>query len=73
MRLICAWKTIFPLSLQIAGETKFTSLIVQNLLDNARKYNRRGGTIRISAREADRQVELRVANTGRGIPVEAQP
>jgi signal transduction histidine kinase len=46
---------------------------VQNLLDNARKYNRRDGIIRISAREANKQVELRVANTGRGIPSEAQP
>ena len=62
-----------PPDLTIAGETKFTSLVVQNLLDNARKYNRRGGTIRISAREENHQVELRVANTGRGIPAAAQP
>ena len=46
---------------------------MQNLLDNARKYNRRGGIIRISAREENKQVELRVANTGRGIPIEEQP
>jgi signal transduction histidine kinase len=62
-----------PDELRIAGETRFTSLVVQNLLDNARKYNRRGGIIRISAHEANKQVELRVANTGRGIPSEAQP
>jgi len=62
-----------PDELPIAGETRFTSLVVQNLLDNARKYNRRDGIIRISAREANKQVELRVANTGRGIPSEAQP
>jgi signal transduction histidine kinase len=62
-----------PDELPIAGETRFTSLVVQNLLDNARKYNRRGGTIQISAHEANKQVELRVANTGRGIPSEAQP
>ncbi|MBA3833561.1 MAG: sensor histidine kinase, partial [Chthoniobacterales bacterium] len=52
---------------------KYTGLIVQNLLDNARKYNRRGGTIRISAQTSGNQVELRVANTGRGISVESQP
>ena len=46
---------------------------MQNLLDNARKYNRRNGTIRILAHRAGREVELRVANTGRGIPAEAQP
>jgi signal transduction histidine kinase len=62
-----------PDELPIAGETRFTSLVVQNLLDNARKYNCRGGTIRISAHQADKQVELCVANTGRGIPSEAQP
>ncbi len=59
--------------LQIAGEIKYTSLVVQNLLDNARKYNRPGGTIRISAHRSDRAVELRVSNTGRGIPFAEQP
>ena len=62
-----------PAELQIAGEIKYTALVVQNLLDNARKYNRRGGTIRIEAGEENGEVELRVANTGRGIPKEAQP
>lgn len=62
-----------PDNLQVTGETKFTSLVVQNLLDNARKYNRPGGVIRISVREAKKQVELLVANTGRGIPVDEQP
>lgn len=66
-------ETDIPANLQVAGEKKYTSLVVQNLLDNARKYNRRGGTIRISARTENKQVELRVANTGRGIPIEAQP
>ena len=59
--------------MQVAGEQKFTTLAVHNLLDNARKYNCPGGIIRISAHEENQQVELRVANTGRGIPSEAQP
>ncbi len=62
-----------PAELQIAGEKKYTALVVQNLLDNARKYNRRDGIIRIRAQEENRRVELHVANTGRGIPKEAQP
>jgi signal transduction histidine kinase len=62
-----------PANLQIAGEKKYTALVVHNLLDNARKYNRCGGIIRISARQENQQVELRVANTGRGIPIDAQP
>src|SRR4029434_397201 len=66
-------ETDIPAALQIVGEIKYTALVVQNLLDNARKYNRRGGTIRIVARRSGKQVELRVANTGRGIPADAQP
>jgi signal transduction histidine kinase len=62
-----------PADLKVAGDPKFTALVLQNLLDNARKYNRPGGTVRINARAAKGQVELRVANTGRGIPLEAQP
>lgn len=62
-----------PSDLKVAGDPKFTALILENLLDNARKYNRQGGTIRVNARAAKGQVEVRVANTGRGIPPEAQP
>jgi signal transduction histidine kinase len=65
-------ETDIPADLQVAGEPKFTALVVQNLLDNARKYNRPGGVIRVRARASRGQVELRVANTGRGIPPEAQ-
>jgi signal transduction histidine kinase len=66
-------ETDIPGALEIVGEIKYTALVVQNLLDNARKYNRRGGTIHIAARRSGKQVELRVANTGRGIPADAQP
>ena len=47
--------------------------MVQNHLANARKNNRREGIIRIRAGEENGRGELRVANTGRGIPPEAQP
>src|SRR6184192_3773587 len=39
----------FPVGLFVAGERQYTSLIVQNLLENARKYNRLGGRIQVSA------------------------
>src|SRR5207253_3422347 len=39
----------FPADLFVAGERQYTSLIVQNLLENARKYNRTGGPIWVSA------------------------
>lgn len=66
-------KTELPNELLVAGERQFTALVLQNLLDNARKYNCPGGTIRLRARVEREQVELRIANTGRGIPEEAQP
>ena len=62
-----------PAGLEIAGETHYTALIVQNLFDNARKYNRADGIIRIRAFQHDDRVELHVLNTGRGIPDAAQP
>jgi len=39
-----AIETDLPPALTIEGEKRYTSLILQNLLENARKYNRPGGT-----------------------------
>jgi signal transduction histidine kinase len=58
----------FPRGLFVAGERRYTSLIVQNLLENARKYNRAGGRIRVSAHGNGRDVVLTIGNTGRTIP-----
>ena len=58
----------FPRGLLVAGEKRYTSLIVQNLLENARKYNRAGGRIRVSAYGASRDVVLTIGNNGRTIP-----
>ena len=66
-------KTEVPSSLYIAGERRYTSLILQNLLENARKYNRRGGRIQVIARTDDGWAYLNVGNTGPAIPVEMQP
>jgi signal transduction histidine kinase len=62
-----------PTELYVAGERRYTSLIVQNLLENARKYNRPGGRIEISARQENSSVVLAVGNTGRPIPSQMQP
>jgi signal transduction histidine kinase len=67
----CAVETDCPPALLIAGEKRYTSLIVQNLLENARKYNRPGGRIRIVARAVEGAVVLTIANTGRPIPRES--
>jgi signal transduction histidine kinase len=62
----------FPPDLRIGGEKRYTAIILQNLLENARKYNRQGGRIRLVARVDDGWVRLAVGNTGRGIPAAAQ-
>src|SRR5437773_10095175 len=58
----------FPRGLFVAGEKRYTSLIVQNVLENARKYNRPGGRIRVRACGNGKDVVLTVGNTGRTIP-----
>ncbi len=58
----------FPQGLFVAGEKRYTSLIVQNLLENARKYNRAGGRIRVEAEANGSKVVLRIGNNGRTIP-----
>ncbi|PYK22670.1 MAG: hypothetical protein DME53_02480 [Verrucomicrobia bacterium] len=58
----------FPGGLFVAGEKRYTSLIVQNLLENARKYNRPGGRIRVGAQGKGNHVVLTIGNTGRTIP-----
>src|SRR5207248_3934047 len=58
----------FPAGLFVAGEKRYTSLIVQNLLENARKYNRSGGRIRVSAHSNGSDVVLTIGNNGRTTP-----
>ena len=62
----------FPTSLMINGEKRYTTLILQNLLENARKYNRPQGRIRIEARVDGPWAILTIGNTGKTIPSAAQ-
>lgn len=57
---------------RVAGEQHYLTLVLQNLLENARKYNRPGGRIHISCREDGTWACLRIGNTGQTIPVAAQ-
>jgi PAS domain S-box-containing protein len=45
--------------------------VMANLLSNARKYSPAGGTVRVSAAEADGQVIVSVADEGLGLPPDA--
>ncbi len=65
-------ETNFPPGLKIAGERTYVALIVQNLLENARKYNVAGGSICVSAHEQGDDIYLCVENTARPIPPAAQ-
>jgi signal transduction histidine kinase len=63
-------ETTFQRPVPILADRFAVSLIVQNLIDNAIKYNRPGGTIRMTLRAANGEVELTIANTGEPIPKE---
>jgi two-component system phosphate regulon sensor histidine kinase PhoR len=46
--------------------------IIYNLCDNAIKYNREGGSVTVSVKNEEHQVQLSVVDTGIGIPAEHQ-
>ena len=66
------FETDFPPALLIAGEKSYTALILQNLLENAHKYNRPGGRIRLTVRIEGSEVLLLIGNTGPAIPAAAR-
>src|SRR5256712_13512017 len=57
-----------PIDLYIAGEKRYTSLIVQNLLENARRHNRRDGLIRVTAHRERTEIVLACGKPCRSIP-----
>jgi signal transduction histidine kinase len=61
-----------PAALFVQGEKRYTTLILQNLLENARKYNRAGGRVRIGATIDGPDVLVVIGNTGTPISAEAQ-
>jgi len=62
----------YPPALWIDGEKRYATLILQNLLENARKYNRVGGRIRIAARAEGGWAILCIGNTGDWVAPGAQ-
>src|SRR6266478_2533411 len=62
----------FPADLYVAGEKRYISLIVQNLLENSRKYNRPEGRIRVAGHKNTDEIVLNIGNTGRPITRDAQ-
>jgi signal transduction histidine kinase len=62
-----------PPELPVVGDRSAISLIVQNLLENAIKYNQPGGGIFIHAHAVDGETEVTVRNNGEPIPPERAP
>jgi signal transduction histidine kinase len=61
-----------PPSLWIAGEKRYAELILQNLLENARKYNHTGGRVSIAASVQGDWAVVVVGNTGPAIAASSQ-
>ncbi|PTY03237.1 hypothetical protein DB347_22440 [Opitutaceae bacterium EW11] len=64
--------TEIPRGLYVSGAKRYTGIVLQNLLENARKYNRRGGRIRVEAHTDGADVVVTIGNTGAPIPAAAQ-
>lgn len=58
---------------QISGDADLLYQVIYNLVDNAVKFTPRNGQISFSLRRIKDSVELRVKNTGEGIPKEDLP
>jgi hypothetical protein len=55
---------------KIEGNRSLISQALANLVDNAIKYTPAGGTVTVTALETPQGVDLRVADTGPGIPAD---
>lgn len=62
-----------PQRLPLHADRAFVSLIAQNLLANAVKYNAPGGRVRVAAQAVNGFVEMIVGNTGPAISEELAP
>ncbi|MDZ7344980.1 MAG: ATP-binding protein [candidate division KSB1 bacterium] len=60
-------------SLMVLGDRERLGQAITNLIDNAIKYNIPGGKVEIGYKKNAAEVEIFVADTGRGIPVEHLP
>ncbi|WP_020528154.1 ATP-binding protein [Flexithrix dorotheae] len=56
----------------IINRSKF-SRVIENLVNNARKFTPENGKIKISLKKLKKEVEIKIADTGIGIPNELQP
>jgi two-component system phosphate regulon sensor histidine kinase PhoR len=62
-----------PSPLSVLGDRERLTQVITNLVNNAIKYNIPGGKVEVGYREYQGNVEIFVADTGRGIPAEHLP
>jgi signal transduction histidine kinase len=55
------------------GDPELLEHLVDNLVENAVRYNHRGGFVRVEAEQTHHGVTLRVSNSGEVVPAEAVP
>jgi signal transduction histidine kinase len=60
-------------ALRVEGDRLRLAQVFANLLNNAAKYTEAGGKVNVSAKREDRQVVVRVRDTGVGIPKDVLP
>jgi len=65
--------SVAPQSIRVFGDPLRLTQAVGNVLSNAAKYTENGGQISLTARQVDDRVEIRVQDTGIGIPADMQP
>lgn len=61
-----------PAHLAIVTDPTFVQIILHNILSNAVKYSKEGGSIAVRLRQNDTHVEITVQDTGLGIPASEQ-
>ena len=59
-----------PESLEVFGDRELLAQVLTNLVDNAVKYTPPGGVVRIELARSGDRAQVRVADTGSGIPLE---
>jgi signal transduction histidine kinase len=57
-------------AVQVSADVDLLRRVLENLVDNAIRHSPKGGTVTLGVRRHPEEIELRVSDQGRGIPVE---
>ncbi|MBE0660206.1 MAG: hybrid sensor histidine kinase/response regulator [Bryobacteraceae bacterium] len=57
----------------VTGDRECVTVLLENLVTNAIKYNRPGGSVTVSVERLNSELAIAVEDTGCGIPEESQP